>query len=198
MELEEKTVSSELAYEGYNFQLYQDQVQLPNGKVVQRDVVRHRGAVAAVPIELDEDGWYVYLVEQYRYATGKVLLEIPAGKIEEGEIPDHTMVRELIEEVGKFPHRLILLSTPYLSPGYSSERIYIYAASDLEDRNSPNLDSEEFLNIRRIPLMEALDMIEDGQIEDGKTIIGLKLVGDVIEAVMKEKKETENADGSGI
>src|SRR5262245_54659602 len=126
--LNEKTVSSELIYDGRPVRLYIEMVEMPNGDVKKREIVRHGGAVAIVPIDKDNN---VLMVWQYRHAAGRVLLEIPAGTLEKGEDPDVCAVRELQEEIGYKPGKLEKIGGIFVAPGYTSEFIHLYFATDL-------------------------------------------------------------------
>jgi len=167
--LEEKVVESTRIYEGRVVSLRRDSLLLPSGKSYDREVVEHRGAVAAVPLLNDNA---VVLVQQYRHAAGEVLLEIPAGTLNLDETPEDCMRRELVEEIGYHPGRLEKLLTLYLAPGYSSELIHIYLATDLiETGASP--DEDEFIEVVKLDLSEVLKMIFELKIRDAKTICGI-------------------------
>src|SRR2546421_610982 len=124
----EKLVESKLIYNGRIVHLYVDTVELPNGKRAQREIVRHTGAVAIVPIDSDGN---VVMVRQYRHAAGRVLLEIPAGTLNPGEDPDLCAGRELQEETGYKPGKLRRIGGIHLAPGYSTEFIHLYVATQL-------------------------------------------------------------------
>ncbi len=167
---DEPTLADELIYDGKLVKLHRLTVQLPNGARAQREIVRHPGAVAMVAL-LGED---VLLVRQFRAAAGKALLEIPAGTLEAGEAPEAAAVRELQEEVGYRPGKLERLGGEFTAPGYTSEYIHLYLASALEPARLQQ-DSDEFIEVVRLPFAEALALAERGEIEDGKTLIGLLL-----------------------
>lgn len=164
----EETVSSKTLHRGKNFSFKSDQVRLPSGKVVTRDIVDHPGAVAIVAVDESE----IVLVKQYRYAAGKELLEVPAGTFEQGEDPDACAVRELIEETGYAAKTWRKLLSCYMAPGYSNEVIHIYVAEGLEQVGS-SPEEDEFINVERISFDDALKMIEDNTIMDSKTITGV-------------------------
>ncbi len=130
---EEKTLESKLIYKGKVIQLELEQVELPDGKQSTRELVRHPGAVAV--IATTEEG-KIILVEQYRKALEKSIVEIPAGKMEKGEDPKQTAWRELYEETGYQAGSLELLTSFYTSPGFADEIIYIYEASELKKRRT--------------------------------------------------------------
>jgi len=171
-DLDEKTISSKNIYDGKIIKVRLDKVLLRDGKESFREIVEmtNQGAVAIVPIVDDK----VYFVKQYRKSLGKDLLEIPAGRVDPGEDPVDSARRELTEEIGFWPNELQQLAFFYSSPGFSDEVIYLYLARDLVKYEAAS-DEGEFLEIQSFPLAEALKMISNGEIEDGKTIAGLLL-----------------------
>lgn len=166
--LSEKTLSSKRIYEGKIINVRLDRVHLPDGKEGCREVVELGGAVAIVPLQGDE----VFFVKQYRTPVEKILLEIPAGRLEPGEKPEECAQRELAEEIGFGPSRLQQLAFFYSSPGFSNETLYLYLAQGLVYQPAPK-DAGEFLQVESMPFSEALAKISRGEIEDGKTITGL-------------------------
>ena len=165
----EKTLSSRLLHEGRNFDFLVDEVELPNGHVTQRDIVRHPGAVAIVPILGDGR---VALIRQYRYATGKTLLEIPAGTLERGEPPLECAARELREETGYEAEELEPLLSCFMAPGYSDEVIHFFVARGLRDvGDDPEIDEEITLELHSLEMVRR--MIDENVIEDAKTIVGI-------------------------
>ena len=171
MNLEEKTIESREIYNGNVLRLRVDRVLLPDGSETSREIVEHRGAVAIVALDENER---VYFVRQYRKPLEMPLLEIPAGKLEEGEEPLECARRELAEEIGYSPGELRQLAFVYTSPGYCNERVFLYLARDLK-RHQLEKDEGEFLEIETYPLEEALKMVLSGIIEDGKSIAGILL-----------------------
>ena len=169
--LEETVLSSEPVYLGKLIDLYTEQVELPDGGTSMREIVRHPGAVAMVPLTANDE---VILVRQYRLAARRILLEIPAGTLDPGEDPLTAAARELQEEIGCRPGKLEPLGGEFTAPGYTTEYIHLYLATDLE-ASTLAMDDDEFLEIVRLPLAEALRQVEAGEIVDGKTIIGLLL-----------------------
>ena len=167
--LYEKTISSKSIYEGKIIKVRLDTVQLPNGKESYREIVEHGGAVAIVPVEDDK----VYFVKQFRKPVEKVLLEIPAGRLEPGEDPEDCARRELAEEIGFQPLELKRLSSFYSSPGFSNETLYLFLARGLVEKKAETHDEGEFLEVEALPFQEALRRASAGEIEDGKTIAGL-------------------------
>lgn len=170
-DLTEVTISSETVFHGRLVHLRVDTVRLPNGRTSTREVVQHPGGVAVVPI-LDPET--VMLVRQYRQAAGRDLLEIPAGTIEPGEDPVECAARELEEEVGYRAARLEKIFHSYLAPGYSSEILHTFVATDLT-KSSDRTDADEFVRAEPIRLADARSMIQSGEICDAKTICGLLL-----------------------
>jgi len=171
MNLREETIESREIYKGKVIRVLIEKVRLPDGRESMREIVEHGGAVAIVPVD-DDNG--VYFVRQYRKPLDKILLEIPAGRLEPGEDPADCAKRELAEEIGFAPGELRQMAFLYSSPGFSSEKIYLYLARNLVRHRLEN-DEGEFLEVERIPLAEALKMVTDGTVEDGKTITGILL-----------------------
>jgi len=165
----EPTIASRRVYDGRVVNLRIDTVRLDDGGTTQREIVEHRGSVAIVP--LDADG-HVLMVCQYRKPAERELLEIPAGTLEPGESPDHCAARELEEEVGHSPGRLLPLGHFYTSPGFCTEVIHLYLATELRPTTA-HTEADEFIVIERLPLDEALRMVHRGEIRDAKTIVGL-------------------------
>jgi ADP-ribose pyrophosphatase len=171
----EQIVSSERAFTGKLLKVRVDEVLLPSGRHSKREVVEHRGAVAIVAMV----GKSVLLERQYRHAAGKVMWEIPAGTLEDGENPVATAARELEEETGFRPGKLEELAHFYVAVGYSTEVINLYIATDLEKRTS-HQEEDESIETVIMPLEEALKMVSSNEIEDAKTIIGLLMAKDKV------------------
>lgn len=171
MELFEKTLSSELIYDGKVVKLRRDEIELPDGKHSVREVVGHPGGACAAAIDQNGD---LLMVEQYRYAMGETVLEIPAGKLEYGEDPADAVVRELREETGCTADNIELLAVNYPTPGYCAEKLYIYLATGLH-KGEQHLDEDENLNLRTVPLREAVAMVERGELKDAKTVCAILL-----------------------
>jgi len=166
-----ETISSETSYQGKVFDVRRDQIRLPNGKSVSLDIVEHPGAVTLVPI--DEQG-QVWFVRQYRYAAQVELLELPAGSLDKGESPQACALREVREEIGMAAGQLQKVGEFFLAPGYSTEYMYVYLATNL--RPDPlEADADEFLTVESVPADQAYKMAESGQIQDGKTLAALYL-----------------------
>lgn len=166
-----KVVKSERKYNGHVLNVRIDHVMFPNNATYVREVIEHTGAVGIVP--LCKDG-SVILVKQYRHAIEDFILEIPAGLFHQDESPPDCAVRELREETGAVSEELIELAQFYTTPGYSTERFYLYLAVVGEERQ-PLPEDDEFLQIIKISLDRAIQMVHEKKIEDAKTIIGLCL-----------------------
>lgn len=165
MELYEKRLSGETLYEGKIIDLCKDEVLLPNGSTSVREVVKHHGGVTVAALTDENE---IYLVSQFRYPNAGVLVETPAGKLEKGEEPFEAIRRELKEEIGAEAENYYFLGTFNPTPAYCSEIIYLYAATGLK-MGEQHLDEDEFLNVKKIPLEEAVKMVLDGEITDGKS-----------------------------
>ena len=176
--LTEKRVSGELIYDGKVVHLWRDEIELPDGRPSVREVVRHVGAVAVLP--LTENG-EVLCVRQYRYPFAEVLLEIPAGKLDS---PDENIVeaarRELREETGAVGGELIPLGTLYPSVAIFDEKIHLFAAVGFE-LGETDRDEDEFMEVERIPLSELVDMVMAGEIRDAKTQTAVLKVARLVE-----------------
>lgn len=165
-----RVLNSRKVFDGSVFGVTVDTIQ--QGELIyQRDVVRHPGSAVIVPVFADGT---VALVKQYRHPAVRYLLEIPAGTLDEGEKPEVGAARELEEELGVVAAKMEKLSEFFVSPGFCEEKMWIYLATELTE-TSQRLDEDEVIEIVRLTLTEALEMISDGEIEDAKTIIGLML-----------------------
>ena len=163
---EEKQISSELIFDGKVVHLYCDKIELPNGKEGIREYVKHIGAVCVLPITKEGEA---VLVRQYRYAIGRMLLEIPAGKLDsKDEDPEDAVRRELREETGAISGKLTYMGKYFSSPAILDECIHMYLAEELEFGET-DPDDDEFLEIVKMPLTELAEMIDRGEIIDGKT-----------------------------
>ena len=137
----------------------------------QREVVHHNGSAVIVPVF--DDGT-VALVRQYRHPAVRYLLEVPAGTLAKGERPEMGAARELKEELGLVAARLEKLSEFFVSPGFCEEKMWVYLATELS-QGEQALEDDEIIDVVRLPIADALEMITSGEIEDAKTIIGLML-----------------------
>jgi ADP-ribose pyrophosphatase len=170
-DLTERQLSTEQIYSGRVISLHVDEVILPNGQQSTREIVRHPGAVAIVPI--DSSG-RVVMVEQYRYAAQRTMLEIPAGTLKLGEDPDLCAERELQEETGYKPGKLTKLGSIFLAPGYSTEQIHLYLATDLTESRLA-MDEDEFINVHTLSFDDIHAQIASNAICDAKTIAAISL-----------------------
>lgn len=161
-----RVIKSINIYSG-EIELRKDKFSL-NGKIIHKDIVGHQDSVGIVAIKDDS----VILITQYRRATDKVLLEIPAGKIEKGETPREAAVREMAEEIG-YAGNLKPMLKWYLAPGYSTELMHIFIATSLREIARGPLDEDENIKIRKIRLSEAIKKCLNGKINDAKTIAAL-------------------------
>lgn len=167
--MDEKTLKTDLIYAGRLFSVERIEVMQPDGKQRVRELIRHPGATALIAI--DAQGM-ILLVRQFRIASGRVMKEIPAGTLNPAEPPEVCAVRELQEETGYKPGRIEPLGGFYVAPGYTTEYIHLFFATDLTESRLPG-DEDEFIEVDRVSLADALAMIERGEIVDSKTIIGV-------------------------
>lgn len=165
----ETTLDSRQIYEGRVFSVRVDRALLPDGREVSREVVVHNGGAGVVALDSEDN---VCLVRQWRYPFGAELLEIPAGKLDRGEEPKECALRELAEETGMRAGRIVNLGAYYGTPAYCTEVLHIYLALDLTETGQ-HLDDGEFLDVVRMPFLQALDLAIKGEIRDAKTQIGL-------------------------
>jgi len=167
-------LSSRRVYTGKVVSLDVDEVRFPDGSTGELEMLRHPGASAVVPFLGDPLGNdpHVLLIRQYRYAADGYLYEIPAGRLDPGELPRDCAIRELKEETGCTAERVEYLLTMYTTPGFTDEKIHLFMATVLVDGET-NHDADEFLEPRPTPLSKPLEMIAAGEIQDGKTALGL-------------------------
>ncbi|MEC5422330.1 NUDIX hydrolase [Virgibacillus sp. C22-A2] len=164
---EEKTIKTEKIYDGKVVHLQVDEVTLPNGKTAKRELIKHPGAVAVIPITKDNK---IVFVKQYRKPLEKSILEIPAGKLEVGEEPIVTAKRELEEETGYSTSELSFVTSFYTSPGFADELMYIYITDQLEPlKGTVTGDDDEFIEVVELTLDEAKQYVEEERIHDAKT-----------------------------
>jgi len=166
---EEKTLSSQLIYDGRAVRLRVDTVRLPGGRETSREIVEHSECVAVVAVDADEN---VLLVKQYRKPIEKELLEIPAGGIDAGEEPAAAVRREMQEETGYLPRKVERLGGFYSTPGYCTEYLHLYLATDLAPSQLHAEDTES-ISVVPVPLRQVQQLIASGGICDAKSIAGL-------------------------
>ena len=167
-------INSSRVYTGRIVSLDVDTVRYPDGSAGELEMIRHPGASAVVPFLSDphaEDP-QVLLIRQYRYAADGYLYEIPAGRLDQGENPRNCAARELKEETGCTAQQIDYLLTIYTTPGFTDEKIHLFMATGLTAGETKH-EADEFLELRPMLLSRALEMIEAGEIRDGKTALGL-------------------------
>lgn len=168
MQFSEKTKSKQYIYKGKILSLRRDEVVLPDGKSAVREMVEHSGGSCV----LCEKNGKILLVKQFRYPYNEVTLELPAGKLNEGETPEQTAIRELEEEGGIIAEKVVKLFDVYPTPAYTNEVIRIYKAENVKE-GKVHLDDDEFLSSVWVDKEQLKRMIESGEIKDSKTLIAL-------------------------
>jgi ADP-ribose pyrophosphatase len=164
-------LKSEILMKGRAFTIRRDHLRTPDGRETKFEIIEHSGSVVIIPI--DENG-NVLLVRQYRHATGQDLLELPAGTLDDNEAHEACAAREIREETGMAAGLLTKLGEFYLAPGYSTEFMEVFLATDLS--YSPlEADADEFLSVEKVPVAEAIEMAERGEIPDAKSLAALFL-----------------------
>lgn len=173
-------IDSEIVYPGKAFTIRRDKVRMPDGREARWDVVEHHGSVVLVPV--DDQGNLLF-VRQYRHAAGMNMLELPAGTLDEGEPPQDCAARELREETGQAARHLQSLGGFHLAPGYSTEYMHVFLATGLYP--SPlQADEDEFLQVQPIPLSQALDQAQTGEVPDAKSLAALYLARKALESLL--------------
>ena len=172
LEVKEEKINSKIIHEGKILTLTVDSIRLPGGKESIRELVLHKGGVTIVP-QPDPDK--IVLIKQYRYAVKKALWELPAGTLKINEEPLLSAKRELKEETGYIAKKWDSLGIVYPLPGYSSEVLYLFKATELED-GEPEPDPDENIEVKVLDLKQAWTMVKDGEIRDAKSIAGISLV----------------------
>jgi ADP-ribose pyrophosphatase len=164
-----KVLSSRMAYQGGHIRVREDRVIEPAGHEVSREIVVHPGAVCIVARPAPEE---VILIRQYRHAAGQELVEIPAGTLHEGEDPRECAIRELEEEAGYRASSMVERARFWTTPGFTNELMYLYEATSLT-KTQINPDEDEVIEVDIVSRSKALQMIDDGRIQDAKSILGL-------------------------
>ena len=167
----ETTIGTRRVFEGNIINVRVDTVRMPSGISTTREIVEHSHAVCIVPV--DEDG-NVVLVRQYRKPAEEALLEVPAGGVEEGEVSEDAVLRELQEEIGYTAGNLQHLSSFWVAPGWATEFMHAYLATDLTPSRL-EADEDENIEVVRLPFDQAVAMFKTGEIRDGKTIAAMLL-----------------------
>ena len=166
---EEKVISSKIVYQGQVARLRVDTVRMPDGRETTREIIEHDEVVAVIAIDADDN---VLLVSQYRHPLGRELLEIPAGGIESGEDAETAVRREMGEETGYLPHKTEKLTGFYSAPGFCTEYLHLFLATDLAPGRLFAEDTDG-IELIRMPVSQVTDLIESGKIRDAKSIAGL-------------------------
>ena len=164
-----KKLDSRSVFDGRVVQLTVERVRLPNGEVCELEMIRHPGAAAVVPVDRQNR---VLLVRQYRHATGGWIVEVPAGKLDPGEEPASCAAREVAEETGFRPGRLVPMGWIWTTPGFTDEKIWLFLALELQPVPQA-LERDEVLSVARLPLADAIDQATRGEIRDAKSIAAL-------------------------
>lgn len=165
MDLTEKPVKQEYKFKGKIVNLRVDDALLPNGNIAKREIVEHNGGVMVAPLDNEDN---LYFVKQFRYPYMEIVTELPAGKLEKGEEPFEAGKRELKEETGAVANKYVSLGQLYPTPGYCGEIIHMYLATELSF-GEQNPDDDEFLEVYKIPLAKAVEMVLSGELKDSKT-----------------------------
>lgn len=169
MKLYEKTIESESIFEGKVIHVKHDTVELENGEKAMREIVEHPGGVCVAALTEEKE---LLFVRQFRYPYKEIVLELPAGKLEKGQTPLENGKRELLEETGAIGREYMTLGKLYPSPGYCGEIIHLYFCK-IDRFEHQQLDEDEFLNVERIPLAKAVEMVMNNEIPDSKTQVAV-------------------------
>ncbi|MHA6166844.1 ADP-ribose pyrophosphatase [Bacillus mojavensis] len=170
--LEEKTIAKEQIFSGKVIDLYVEDVELPNGKTSKREIVKHPGAVAVLAVT---DEGKIIMVKQFRKPLERTIVEIPAGKLEKGEEPEYTALRELEEETGYTAKKLTKMTAFYTSPGFADEIVHVFLAEELSVlEEKRELDEDEFVEVMEVTLEDALKLVESREVYDAKTAYAIQ------------------------
>jgi 8-oxo-dGTP pyrophosphatase MutT (NUDIX family) len=164
-------IRSEVVLEGRAFKVKRDYLRTPDNRETKLEIIEHGGSVVLLPVD---DAGNILFVRQYRHAVGGDLLELPAGTRNGEELFEECAAREIREETGMEARKLQKLGEFYVVPGYSTERMAVFLALDLKD-NPLQADDDEFLQLERIPLKKTLQMVEQGELQDAKSLAALLL-----------------------
>lgn len=185
-----RTIQSVLTFQGRAFALRRDKVLMPDGRVSDIDVVDHHGAVTLVPVDNQERIWFV---RQYRHPVGGMLLELPAGTLEDQEDVRECAAREIREEIGHSAQELELIGEFYLAPGYSTEYMYVFLAGGLQP-DPLEMDDDEFLQVEPISIQQTYQMLADREFCDAKTLLALHLARAHLLSADDETDTSQNPD----
>ena len=166
-----ETLHQEIIYRGRAFNVRKDEVRFPDQHSMQLDIVEHVGAVTILPVDAERR---ILFVRQYRHAAGRELLELPAGTLNSGELPETCALREIREETGYAAGNLTKLGEFFLAPGYSTEYMVVFLANGLKHDPLPG-DQDEFITVQPIPIDQAYRMALNGDVMDGKSLAALLL-----------------------
>jgi ADP-ribose pyrophosphatase len=171
-----EVIDRKTIYHGRTFNVRRDKLRFPNQNTVYLDIIEHVGAVTILPV--DADGRIIF-IRQYRHAAGIELLELPAGTLDPAELPENCALREIREETGFAAGKLVEIGVFFLAPGYSTEFMHVYLATDLRPDPLPG-DVDEFITPEPIPIEQAYDMALNGGLQDGKSLAALLLARPLI------------------
>jgi 8-oxo-dGTP pyrophosphatase MutT (NUDIX family) len=166
-----ETIARETIYHGRAFNVRRDELRLPDQRTTHVDIIEHVGAVTILPVDADRR---ILFVRQYRHAAGKELLELPAGTLDARELPENCALREIREETGFAAGKLIKLGEFFLAPGYSTEYMVVFLATELYHDPLPG-DEDEFIALQPIPIDRAYELALNGELQDGKSLAALLL-----------------------
>jgi ADP-ribose pyrophosphatase len=170
-------IQSRLVYPGRAFSIRQDTIRLPDSRQAELDIVDHVGSVVILPVDRNGN---ILFVRQYRHATSTHILELPAGTLEIGEQPEACAHRELREETGMAAGTMQHLGGFYLAPGYSTEYMHVFLATDLGE-NPLKADSDEFISLEKVPVSRAMEMSNEGLLPDAKSLAAFHLARKYLE-----------------
>ena len=171
-----EVITSEVVYKGHAFNVRRDKIRFPNQNIAQLDIIEHPSAITILPV--DKDGQILF-VRQYRHAVGKELLELPAGTLDTDETPENCAAREIREETGYAAGTLVNLGEFWLAPGYSTEYMTVFLATDLRPSPLPG-DEDEFITLEYVPVEQAYQLALNGGLQDGKSLAALLLARDIL------------------
>ncbi len=166
-----KLLNTEIVYRGRVFDVKLAEID-DDGLIYKREIIEHGGSAVVLPVHKNGE---ISLVRQYRHPTGQYLLEIPAGTVEPGETPEECAGREIEEETGYVAAKLEQIAEFYVSPGFLSEKMHLFVATDLT-KTAPDPDDDENIDVVRLKIATALQLIKERKIQDAKTIIGILMV----------------------
>jgi ADP-ribose pyrophosphatase len=167
-----EVLKSEIMYPGRAFTIRRDHLRMPDGRETKFDIVEHGGSVIILPVDAKGD---LLFVRQYRHAAGLELLELPAGNLDKGETPEECAKREIREETGMAAGKMEYLGGFYLAPGYSTEYMHVFLATDLH-LDPLEADEDEYLSVESVPVVKALEMARRGEFLDAKTLAAFSLM----------------------